>query len=63
MNTLNVLYRDTTCAAGALVITFLMGLSFVQSTAVAPARAPPRSRPYPCRQTPVGSGSRSRPFW
>jgi hypothetical protein len=36
MNTLNVLYRDTTCAAGALVITFLMGLSFVQSTAVAP---------------------------
>lgn len=36
MNTLNVLYRDTTCAAGALVITFLMGLSFVQSTAAAP---------------------------
>jgi hypothetical protein len=36
MNTLNVLYRDMTCAAGALVITFILGLSLVQSTAVAP---------------------------
>jgi hypothetical protein len=34
MNTLNVLYRDLTCAAAALVITLVMGLSFVQSTAV-----------------------------
>jgi hypothetical protein len=36
MNTLNVLYRDMTCAAGAFVITFVLGLSFVQSTAAAP---------------------------
>jgi len=36
MNTLNVLYRDMTCAAASLVITYVLGLSFVQSTAVAP---------------------------
>jgi hypothetical protein len=40
MNTLNVLYRDMTCAAGAFVITFVLGLSFVQSTAVAPGTRP-----------------------
>jgi hypothetical protein len=40
MNTINVLYRDLTCATAALVITLVMGLSFVQSTAVPPgARA------------------------
>jgi len=36
MNTLNVLYRDMTCAIGAVVITFILGLGFVQATAVAP---------------------------
>jgi hypothetical protein len=40
MNTLNVLYRDTTCAAAALVITFVMGLGLVQSTSVAPGTRP-----------------------
>jgi hypothetical protein len=30
------LYRDVTCAAGAAVITLVIGMSFVQSTAVAP---------------------------
>jgi hypothetical protein len=36
MNALNVLYRDVTCAAAAALITVVLGLSFVQSTAVAP---------------------------
>jgi hypothetical protein len=36
MNTLNVLYRDVTCAAGAFAITCVLGLSFVQSSAAAP---------------------------
>jgi hypothetical protein len=30
------LYRDVTCAAAAAVITLVIGMSFVQSTAVAP---------------------------
>ena len=34
MNALNVLYRDLSCAADAIVITAVLGLSFVQSTAV-----------------------------
>jgi hypothetical protein len=37
MNALNVLYRDTTAAAAAIVITLVVSLSFVQSTAKAPA--------------------------
>jgi len=32
----NVLFRDLTCAAAALVISFVVGASFVQSTATAP---------------------------
>jgi hypothetical protein len=36
MNALNVLYRDLTCAAASLAITIVLGLSFVQSTAVTP---------------------------
>jgi hypothetical protein len=36
MNTLNALYRDLTCATAALVITLVMGLSFVQSTSTPP---------------------------
>jgi hypothetical protein len=36
MTALNVLYRDATAAAAAVVITFVMTLSFVQSTATAP---------------------------
>jgi metal-dependent HD superfamily phosphatase/phosphodiesterase len=31
------LYRDLTCAAAALVISYIVGASFVQSTATAPA--------------------------
>jgi hypothetical protein len=37
MNALNVLYRDATAAAAAVVITLVVSLSFVQSTATAPA--------------------------
>lgn len=36
MTALNILYRDATAAAAAVVITFAMSLSFVQSTATAP---------------------------
>jgi hypothetical protein len=40
MNTLNAVYRDLTCAAAAVVITLVVGMSFVQSTAITPdARA------------------------
>ena len=31
------LFRDLTCAAAALVISIVVGASFVQSTAAAPA--------------------------
>jgi hypothetical protein len=31
------LYRDLTCAAAALLISVIVGASFVQSTAAAPA--------------------------
>jgi hypothetical protein len=37
MTALNVLYRDVTAAVAALVITMIVSLSFVQSTATAPA--------------------------
>jgi hypothetical protein len=33
------LYRDLTCAAAALLISMVVGASFVQSTATAPATA------------------------
>jgi hypothetical protein len=33
---ISAVYRDLTCAATALLITVVMGASFVQSTAVAP---------------------------
>jgi hypothetical protein len=36
---LSTLYRDLTCAAAAIVITLIVGASFVQSTAVAPGAA------------------------
>jgi hypothetical protein len=37
MNTfVSTLYRDLTCAAAAAVISLIVGMSFVQSTAVAP---------------------------
>jgi hypothetical protein len=32
-------YRDLTCAAAAVLITLVIGASFVQSTAAAPATA------------------------
>jgi hypothetical protein len=35
------LYRDVTCAAAATVITLVIGMSFVQSTAAAPATLAP----------------------
>ena len=31
------LYRDVTCAAAAVLISLVIGMSFVQSTATAPA--------------------------
>jgi hypothetical protein len=37
MNTLlTTLYRDVACGTGAVLITLLLGLSFVQSTSVPP---------------------------
>jgi hypothetical protein len=33
----STLYRDLTCAAAALLISVVVGASFVQSTATAPA--------------------------
>jgi hypothetical protein len=37
MNTfVSTLYRDLTCAAAALLISVIVGASFVQSTATAP---------------------------
>jgi hypothetical protein len=42
MNTfVTALYRDITCAAAAAVITLVIGMSFVQSTAVAPGMQAP----------------------
>ena len=35
------LYRDLTCAAAAAVITLVIGMSFVQSTAVGPGMQAP----------------------
>ena len=34
---LSMFYRDLTCAAAAVLISLIVGLSFVHSTAVAPA--------------------------
>jgi len=36
MNALNALYRDATCGAGAIVITLVLAMSFVDSTALKP---------------------------
>jgi len=33
----STLYRDLTCAAAAVLISMVVGMSFVQSTATAPA--------------------------
>ena len=33
----SALYRDLTCAAAAVLISMVIGMSFVQSTATAPA--------------------------
>ena len=42
MNTIiSSLYRDLTCAAAALLISLVIGASFVQSTATAPASHAP----------------------
>jgi hypothetical protein len=34
---ISAVYRDLTCAAAALLISVIVGASFVQSTAAAPA--------------------------
>ena len=34
------LYRDLTCAAAAVLLSMVIGASFVQSTATAPGAAP-----------------------
>jgi hypothetical protein len=39
----STLYRDLTCAAAAALITLVIGLSFVQSTSVAPGHSPARA--------------------
>ena len=42
---LSTLYRDLTCATVAVVITLIVGASFVQSTAVAPGSQASASAP------------------
>ena len=42
---LSTLYRDLTCAAAALVITLIVGASFVESTAVVPGAQASASAP------------------
>jgi hypothetical protein len=37
------LYRDLTCAAAALAITAVLGMSFVESTSAAPFHVAPAS--------------------
>jgi len=37
----STLYRDLTCAAAAVLISLVVGMSFVQSTATAPATHAP----------------------
>ena len=37
MNTSPMLYRDLSCGAGAAIITLMLSLTFVQSTATAPS--------------------------
>ncbi|HKD54210.1 MAG TPA: hypothetical protein VKB72_08300 [Steroidobacteraceae bacterium] len=34
---LSTVYRDLSCAAAAILISLMVGMSFVQSTAAAPA--------------------------
>jgi hypothetical protein len=43
------LYRDVTCAAAATLITLVLGVSFLQSTSVAPGTqvAAPAASGYP----------------
>ena len=36
---LSTVYRDLSCAAAAILISLMVGMSFVQSTAAAPANA------------------------
>jgi hypothetical protein len=36
---LSIVYRDLTCAAAAALISLIVGMSFVQSTAVAPGQS------------------------
>jgi hypothetical protein len=38
---ISAVYRDLTCTAAALLITVVMGASFVQSTATAPGSHAP----------------------
>jgi len=40
-NFVSSLYRDLTCAAAALLISMVIGASFVQSTATAPGAYAP----------------------
>ena len=41
MTTLSNLYRDVTCAAAAVLVTFVLSLSFVQSTSATPFHVAP----------------------
>ena len=56
MNALNVLYRDVTCAAAAIVITAVLGLSFVQSTAITPGERAASVRVVSLQMAPVWFG-------
>jgi len=43
-----MIYRDLTCAAAAALISLIVGLSFVQSTSVAPGQT---ARPVATQQS------------
>ena len=41
MNRLSTLVRDVTCAAAAVLVTFVLSLSFVQATSATPFHVAP----------------------
>jgi hypothetical protein len=55
MNALNALYRDATCGAGAIVITLVVAMSFVDSTAIRPGTEV-SARPMPTVSLQIPNG-------
>ena len=48
----STVYRDVTCAAGAVLITLLLSAAFVQSTSVAPGIRPEARHAFALRSAP-----------